>query len=338
MNYKIKLLNEFSINEQVEVYADSFDTNTSIQELLVFWKEKHYSNPVGNSYIFGAYDDDELVGINAFLQMKYINKNKKMKILQSCESGVKKSHRRKGIWKSIMQYAMNYFKNNEVCDYIIGFPNYKNSYPGFMKLGWEHVIDMSNILMVNNGIQTGQALLGRSNIIFKLLEIQKIRIITNRKRGYKLENFKYDNTKKQIWLDDDYFSVDIDEAWVEWRKKYKNYNYYQITKNDEVIGVVVDAVRKLNGVSYIEIVKLIQVGTDKEYINGLKFYFSELMKRRESNFIRVWYDKTDTEKTKLKKMWFIETKKHPNPFIVFQVNDQLRRESIEFKPMFWDLD
>ena len=66
----LTLLDERSIEKQVLVYRAAFELSISLEENLIKWKKKHYENPLGNSLIVGAFINEELVGMNAYMPVE----------------------------------------------------------------------------------------------------------------------------------------------------------------------------------------------------------------------------------------------------------------------------
>ena len=143
-NFEVKLLDINSIDEQIEVFISAFSSMDTFEKIKETWIKKHYSNPCGNSYIFGVYDNFKLISINAFMPIKYIFKEKELTAVQSCESGTLPEYQGKGIWNLIIKKAMEFFITSTEIDFMLGFPNYTNSYSGFLKRKWISVADVNN--------------------------------------------------------------------------------------------------------------------------------------------------------------------------------------------------
>lgn len=106
------------------------------------WEYKHYKNPFQPSGIFCAFDGCKLVGMNAFMPMQYTDGRRVYNIVQSCESAVDPEYRRQGIFTNIILTAEKFYAAQGF-DYFIGFPNPKNSYEGFLKIGWTNEGDVT---------------------------------------------------------------------------------------------------------------------------------------------------------------------------------------------------
>lgn len=339
-SFEIKRLDKSTIDQQIEVYIDSFNLDDSIHinQIRETWNIKHFENPIADSFIFGAYDGGELVGINAFLNMTYIYKGKRYRVLQSCESGVKSTHQRKGIWKKIMEYAVSYFEENKICDFLIGFPNYVNSYPGFVKLNWKTISNLSNFIFINNGKETVRAFLGIDSSLCRLFSMQKLFLCSLKENKYSVKEYSNRSFDKKQWYKQDSVALEVNEAWLRWRVKYKKYNIYTVYYGfDPVLNVVIDKKSK-NNVTYYEIIKFFLIDESFSKYELMKHFLLYLTQKKDCNFIRMSFSNNYEEKKLLKKLGFIETKRHPNPFIVKKINDSLFMDNFIWKPSFWELD
>ncbi len=102
-----------------------------------FWITKHYTNPYGDSVFWGAFSNDELVAMNGFMPLQFVWNDKTYNVLISCESAVSEQFRHRGLFSRIIREAEKWAQSQGF-DFMIGIPN-MNSYPGFVKLGWETV-------------------------------------------------------------------------------------------------------------------------------------------------------------------------------------------------------
>mgnify|MGYP003290494663 CR=1 FL=1 len=61
----VKLLDDATIDMQVLLYQSAFNHICDFEIERKNWMLKHYGNPIRNSFIFGAFIEDKLVGMNA---------------------------------------------------------------------------------------------------------------------------------------------------------------------------------------------------------------------------------------------------------------------------------
>ncbi|UII79915.1 GNAT family N-acetyltransferase [Flagellimonas sp. CMM7] len=100
------------------------------------WYWKHYENPFGQSKIYVAVIDTEIVGVRAFMQWKWVEKDsgKVLKAVRAVDTAVSPNHRRKGIFLTLTNHALQKVKE-EKFDFVFNTPNNK-SIGGYLKLGW----------------------------------------------------------------------------------------------------------------------------------------------------------------------------------------------------------
>lgn len=337
--YDVELLNSSTIDLQIQVYMESFKKKDSIDELKNKWIAKHYNNPFHDSYIFGAFDDGKLVAINAFMPLEYYYDGRIIKVVESCESGTLPSHRGKGIWSKIINYAMDYFRKEGQYDFIIGFPNYKNSYFGFKKLGWNHVTNMKNYILVVNGstLLEGtrfERIPGKSFI--GTVQQLPVKVFANKK-------LKNDNIFGNINNDEKKgFSINITDEFMEWKQFY--YCMQQIVIYDEKETPVADccySIRTYQGkrVAYILSMSTTESNKKVAYAKCIK----KLIERhKDIAFIRLWFEHSCTKDKIFKELGFIRSR-HKNPFVVFKLSNQISSDQLQnsdnWKELsFMDLD
>lgn len=344
-NLNVKVLDKTSLSEQISVYQQAFQSRKSIEEIEEYWLNKHYKNPFRASYIFGVYDGTQLVSINAFMPLKYIYNGKMVYVIESCESGTVPLYRGKGIWSMVIKYAMTYFKEEGFFDFVIGFPNYHNSYNGFLKLNWIEVDRIQNNILVCNGALLFKYISGKkSNILFKLLEVQKLKVLCVRNKRYKVVEtsvFSRENA--------DGFSLVMDKEFYMWKQVYKNLFCFELI-NDEKKSVAVCwyAVEEHNGVNVV-ILYAIQFhekkwSTEKECKGIYASCLHEIMKKNKNvAFIRTWVMPNTINAKLLKSLMFMKSK-HQNPFIIYSLKEDrvLRNELTKGENWeslsFFDLD
>lgn len=312
----IKPTDKTTIEKQVRVYMNAFEHNEEQYDVIYSkWEKKHFKNPNGESYIFGAFDDGELVGINCFLQMKYIYQNDEINVLQSCESGVLKSHQRQGIWGKIMTFAEEYLIKNTDIDVIIGFPNYKNSYPGFIKMGWKSLFNERNLILVNNGNKVMEMFSGKHwwTRIGHIFELQRLRIVLRNTDEYSVSRA---NTIRRKREKEDMISLQYDCRWMEWKQNYAGIDIYEIKRKEKTVAYVITEDGRMNESRYIKILKFSVIGNLKIREAALAA-FLKFIRKQDYCLVRVWND----EEIYIK-LGFIEMKSHVNPFIINVLNEQ----------------
>lgn len=346
---EIRVVGEESVDEQVKIYMESFNSQKSVQEVRQYWLDKHYKNPVKNSTVVAALIDDNIVGLNAFMPMVYSWQGRYIHVVQSCESGVHPDHRRKGIFYRIMKYAMNYFTSSQEYDMMIGFPNYENSYEGFLKLGWKKICNMNNSLLFNNGRNSLMALLKTDgfNCLGKLIELQKIPV---KLRAGILKNYKVECVASAPDLDGAWelhtegINLRVTGDFLGWKNRYNHHEQYIVRKDEKRIAYFICKDSELNGVGYCELIhNIILSDNKKDGINAFAAYLNELGKREKYNFMRAWEKEGEKDRLLYRSMAFIRTSRHQNPFIGYVLTEKnFKKETLLnhalWKISFLDLD
>lgn len=343
MQFDIRIVDIGTIRDQVEVFRESFEIDDNIEDMLTTWRKKHYENPAGNSIIFAAYDGDTMVGINAFMPVGYFYKGSSLRFVQSCESGVRVSYRRKGIWKQIMQAAMRYFESENTFDAMIGFPNYKNSYPGFIRLGWKDVCNMSNSLMVLDGGETIRAFLGKSlPLVGNIMNIQKVLPFFKSDKNMSVCKVDINQLDFDYDISTDKIQIDGNKDYLAWKAEYKNVEFFKVKKNNTDILAIICGHEKLDGVEYCEVYRVFPlVSNNSQAKRAFARFVMSLSEQKKYAFIRAWGHEKQYDSGYYSSSAFIKTTSHPNPFIVYAINkeiDDVVIESEKWILSFLDLD
>lgn len=317
---EVRLLDASSIQEQVEVYKRAFNSTEQVEKVIEYWKRKHFDNPIQRSYVFGVYDEKKLVSINAYMPMRYSMDSQIYNVIQSCESGTIPEYRGGGIWSKVVKYAVNYFRNEGKYDFLIGFPNYENSYGGFMKMKWSHVVDVTNYILIANGKEFIKSAVSKTIApIGGILDVQKICIKcrTNKK-------FKAIDKTQIVKNKEDGFVLKTDFNFIQWKEKYKGMRSFSIVdENDRVLAECMYFKSKYKD---SEVVHFCNPIIDNECCDILAVYATAINKVLKDNhkvaFIRAWTIGGSITEKAYRKNGFLRSK-HPNPFIVYQLKDDI---------------
>lgn len=337
-NLEIKLINRETLAEQVKVFRAAFHSSLSEQAVYEMWEKKHYGNPLGDSLVFGAYADGQLVGMNSFMPVDYLYKGETLHLLQSCESGVIPEYQGKGIWSKLVKFAMNYILNNSNYKAVIGFPNYRNSYPGFKKMGWTTLTNMNNYLMVNNPSAFSKILSSNKLIQFvgKISVFQRIGVgIVGRQ--HKRYEFEEVCNNEIIWNDCEHvLSVAHSEELIDWKKRYKGLKTYNLKKDGKELASCLFSIGEFKGAPVLILEKLEVSHPALTPKKAIALTLRCIAKQfPEIAIVRVWTTQESIIGKNLKKLLFIKFS-HPNPFIINQQPSEI--EGAEWNLSFFDLD
>ena len=329
----ILLLDEKSIEAQLKIHRAAFGAE-GVSITKEYWIKKHYQNPLGNSLIFGASIDGNIVGMNAYMPMEYEYRGEKHKFLQSCESGVLPECQGRGIWGKVVRYALKYIADYTNYEAVIGFPNYITSYPGFNKMGWLTTNDMENYLMVNN-VNSFAKIFSARNTLIKILSrgifIQRLFLIG--KSNLTIEPCEAEET---IWDERPEIACrSHTPELLNWKKSYLGTDTICIKKNNVIVASCIYHLDKYND---IPIIKLERIATNgnvsykKAFVALLKYFKKNYP---EVAFVRLWATQDSSIRPVIKQLMFMKSG-HRNPFIISNSNSILYDKKWDLS--FYDLD
>jgi len=99
-----------------------------------YWHWKHYQNPFGTSEVLLAKDNDELVGVRAFMKWDWINEFTSIRAVRAVDTATHPQYQGKGIFTKLTMAAVDCCRENGT-DIVFNTPN-KRSLPGYLKMGW----------------------------------------------------------------------------------------------------------------------------------------------------------------------------------------------------------
>lgn len=333
----IKQLFRDSIEDQVSVLL-AFNPNQDKEQCLQEWENKQYKNPLGDSIIFGAYFNGKLVGMNAYMPVEYNLNGQKFKMVQSCDSKVLEECRGHGIWSKIVRAAVDYVFNQTEYTAVIGFPNYRNSYPGFIKMKWQTLEHMNNYVLVNNPSIFAKMLFKNSGIkqlLGRMAGLQRLGMALSRTGVYQVAGCTFEDL---LWDDEeDCLCVSHTNDLLEWKHVYKSIKTITIKKNDKIIGSCIYSFDKFKGYPVCRIEKFVTINCS---LSQKKKIFAAVMKYLRYNeaqaaIVRVWTMAGSDLESLCRKTLFGKSK-HPNPFIIKQPSNLF--DDKKWKLSFFDLD
>ena len=331
-NFSVKLLDKDSIMQQIHIYKVAFDLTESNELIKDYWIKKHYKNPIHPSYVFGVYDKDSLVSINAYMPMRYIYNGSKFNVIQSCESGTLPEYRGKGIWSKVVNYAISFFKEEGVYDFLIGFPNFDNSFNGFIKMNWSHDADVNNYIIIGNGIEFLKSVFnGKTLFLGKIFELQRIGLSISRIKG--LNVGKVINI---LPLNRSGFCLDADEDFYKWKMLYKQLKQFGIRDNlGRPVANCRYFIKKYKGVFIIQLCGIDIFASDYNYKYICSMCVRILLKRHKNvAFIRSWAVKNSISEKTFKDLHFLAVNHH-NPFITYQLKELSINSNVLHDQMNW---
>lgn len=128
-----------------------------------WWAWKHQENPFGRSYLLGAFDGDQLVGVRAFLQWTLSLGESRLRCVRAVDTATLPAYQGKGIFRRLTLAALEQVHGDGI-GAVFNTPNSKSG-SGYLKMGWKTVSPLKVALRpsgVGGLFRMLAALLGRS--------------------------------------------------------------------------------------------------------------------------------------------------------------------------------
>ena len=136
--------------ERSEEFVDAYRVFLRVFGCDISFKnfsKKHKNNTDRLEHFFvNMQEEGKSIGTNSFMGSLACYGEKTFIAAQSCDSAVVPEARGKGVFTQIVNEAEELLRQDGV-DMLIGFPN-NNSYPGFMKMGWQHIGSLNTLVCV----------------------------------------------------------------------------------------------------------------------------------------------------------------------------------------------
>lgn len=111
---------------------------TSSKKSEAVWRYKHELNPFGKSLVLLAVENDEIVGVRAFMRWKWQKGKKEFSAFRAVDTATHPDHQGKGIFKRLTLKALE-IGEEEGNNFVFNTPN-SQSRPGYLSMGW-NVVD-----------------------------------------------------------------------------------------------------------------------------------------------------------------------------------------------------
>jgi len=132
----IEKAKEEDLPEIVELLRKSLG-QSKLPKTIEIWAYKHLENPFGKSIVLVGKENNEIIGVRAFMKWEWTRNNKVFRSLRAVDTATHPSHQGKGVFKKLTMAAINIAKA-EGYDLIFNTPN-SQSLPGYLKMGWVKV-------------------------------------------------------------------------------------------------------------------------------------------------------------------------------------------------------
>lgn len=110
---------------------------TSSKKTEEVWRYKHINNPFGESLVLVAEENNEIVGVRAFMRWQWQKGEEIYSAFRAVDTATHPDHQGKGIFKKLTLKALEIGKERGD-HFVFNTPN-AQSKPGYLKMGWREV-------------------------------------------------------------------------------------------------------------------------------------------------------------------------------------------------------
>jgi GNAT superfamily N-acetyltransferase len=102
---------------------------------VAYWHWKHVGNPFGASPVLLAWENNQLIGVRAFMRWRWQHGARQAEAVRAVDTATHPDHQGKGIFKKLTLALVEQGKA-EGWNFVFNTPN-NNSKPGYLKMGWQ---------------------------------------------------------------------------------------------------------------------------------------------------------------------------------------------------------
>lgn len=112
-----------------------------------FWRWKHIQNPFGESMVLLAEENNQIIGLRAFMNWEWKCNGKIYRSVRAVDTATHPDHQGKGIFKKLTLEGLSIVETLGT-EFVYNTPNHKSK-PGYLKMGWQEQGRMSLKLKIN---------------------------------------------------------------------------------------------------------------------------------------------------------------------------------------------
>lgn len=128
-----------------------------------YWRWKHIENPFGYSPVLVCWEGDELVGVRAFMQWKFVSQGSVFSAVRAVDTATHPAHQGKGIFRKLTLQLVSSCEQ-EGNHFVFNTPN-GQSKPGYLKMGWIEAGRLPLYLEINRPIQLIRNLYAKPEVL-----------------------------------------------------------------------------------------------------------------------------------------------------------------------------
>lgn len=229
---------------------------TSSQKNEEVWTYKHLQNPFGSSRVWLAEEQNQIVGIRAFMKWKWQKGKEEFTGYRAVDTATHPDFQGKGIFKKLTLHGISELRK-QPNTFIFNTPN-EQSLPGYIKMGWQKIdqlnVKFSPVIPLSFLYQSGSNPT-QHHETEQLTEL--------------LENYNQSMTRT-----DQFFTPKTSE-YLQWRYIHNPMQKYMVLSGKDYFSAFYLKPRK--GFSEFRISEFIcSTGSEKKVLNQIKFQAAKL--------------------------------------------------------------
>jgi predicted acetyltransferase len=124
-----------------------------------YWRWKHVDNPFGESDVLLAFEDDQLVGVRAFMQWSWQRGEERVRAVRAVDTATHPGFQGKGIFSKLTMALLKQYESSDR-SLVFNTPNDK-SLPGYLKMGWEQAGRLPVRIQIRRPFSVAMGMLSR---------------------------------------------------------------------------------------------------------------------------------------------------------------------------------
>jgi N-acetylglutamate synthase-like GNAT family acetyltransferase len=159
----------------------------------LYWQWKHINNPFGASPVWVAEEDNQIIGVRAFMQWQWKKSDQIYRAIRAVDTATDPAHQGKGIFKKLTLGLLAQCENEGI-HMVYNTPN-NQSKPGYLKMGWQEAGKLPIQISIKKPIKIAIAKLkGKAETSF--LELPNAAQYDLQKA---LDQFQFDFKETSVW-------------------------------------------------------------------------------------------------------------------------------------------
>lgn len=227
-----------------------------VEKSSKIWNFKHTENPFGYSHVLIAQENQDFVGVRAFMKWNWQLNNQVWVAYRAVDTATHPNFQGKGIFKKLTLQALDDVQENQET-FVFNTPNDK-SRPGYLKMGWV-IVDSLPISIVPTLVYYFKYIFQKKTIYTNLIENKRLQELCEIHNKVLSESNEIFTPKSVLYL--------------KWRFENNPMQEYKVVSNNEYyLAMYVKKHRFFNELRVVEIVGINEVLIEKQIRNAIVSY------------------------------------------------------------------